>query len=291
MSDRPHGGGGGGRREFGGGGGDHRGRGGGGGYQGGGGGYHGGGGGGHRGGYDRGGGDRGGHRHQRSFVGQKRGREDEPAEDPKKALVSKLMNLCDKPAVSLRLDHARCGKSADVHFACVHALHHACMAMHACTCTKVSRALGVQGGSGGDRGASDDRQTAADAAAIEDAYKLCKRELQHKNETVYQLLVDCATELGSKAPTYALIAGLLNADEPAWGAALLSQVAADLTAALRSATPADHDRARLLLRFAACLAAANVTHPSGVVGLLQALVDAAGAAARAGECRVAQLLP
>jgi len=48
-----------------------------------------------------------------------------------------------------------------------------------------------------------------------------------------------------------------------------------VTTCLASPSPADHDRARLLLRLLCCLAAANVLRPSGCTNLLEAMVDAA----------------
>lgn len=74
----------------------------------------------------------------------------------------------------------------------------------------------------------------------------------------------------------------MNAEFPDWGADLLARACAQLGDCLHSALPAHHDRARLLLRLLACLAATHVTHPSAAVGLLAGMVDAAADLARSG---------
>ena len=70
-------------------------------------------------------------------------------------------------------------------------------------------------------------------------------------------------------------AALLNLEEPEWCDKLLEKAASSLEEALGSAEPADHDRARLLIRLLCCLAALRVLQPAACMQLLQRLVEAA----------------
>eukprot|EP00887_Chlorella_sp_A99_P001913 scaffold18.g1913.t1 len=109
--------------------------------------------------------------------------------------------------------------------------------------------------------------------------KQIKREARIDPEGVQAMLLDCAVQLSTKAPLYALLVGLLNLDEPALVAALVTRAGTEAAEGL--APCGDIRRARLLLRFLALLVAVNVTHASGVVAALRSLVDAAAALAAA----------
>eukprot|EP00798_Chlamydomonas_sp_ICE-L_P025486 gene25486-11144_t len=87
-----------------------------------------------------------------------------------------------------------------------------------------------------------------DDEMIEAAVKLCKREIHHKGDSLHETLVDCAVEMSTKTPHYALLTG-------------------------------QRDRARLLLRFFAALADVKVLHPSSVISLMDSLVEAASCCA------------
>ncbi|KAF5829207.1 armadillo-type protein [Dunaliella salina] len=121
-------------------------------------------------------------------------------------------------------------------------------------------------------------QQALDASAIEDALKLCKREISNKNDAITELLLDCVVELSPKMPIYALLIGLINVEEPHWCGDLIDTAASMLASSLSSPQPADHDRARLLLRLLCCLSAANVLQSSGCMALLEAMVASSNAA-------------
>jgi hypothetical protein len=76
-----------------------------------------------------------------------------------------------------------------------------------------------------------------------------------------------------------LPAGLLNADDPDFGAALAQLTSEQFNAAVATG---QRSRARLLLRFLAALAAANVLHASSVLGAFLSVVGAAFAVADTG---------
>lgn len=164
-----------------------------------------------------------------------------------------------------------------------------------------------------------------------------RREARANPELVGGLLLDCAVQLGHKAPVYALLLGtspgaageggavaavegsskrlcrrsqaahlpalpsrsltapltcapaacrlpgLVNVDEPELAAQIAARCAAQLNACLQPG--GDVRRARLLLRFTAALAVTNVLHAASVLAAARSLVDAALAAAEAGEPR------
>ena len=143
--------------------------------------------------------------------------------------------------------------------------------------------------------------------------KHAKREARTGPEAVQAMLLDCAVQLSTKAPLYALLvgeheraccdvgrcqvlllvdaggqvfihthvrAGLLNIDEPGLVASLVRRAAMEIGAGLQIG--GNLRRARLLLRFLALLVAVNVVPAPAVVGVLQSLVDAAASVAAAG---------
>ncbi len=78
---------------------------------------------------------------------------------------------------------------------------------------------------------------------------------------------------------FAPSAGLLNAEDHEFAARLVAAAQRDFDASLATGA---RDRARLLLRFFAALAVANVLYPSSVLAAIQSVVDAAVEAAKAG---------
>ena len=76
-------------------------------------------------------------------------------------------------------------------------------------------------------------------------------------------------------------AGLLNDEVPEFVGALVESLNDAFNAALASG---DRDAARLLLRLFCALVVCNALHASGVVALLEALVETALTVAKAGEC-------
>ncbi|PSC75984.1 nuclear cap-binding subunit 1 [Micractinium conductrix] len=119
----------------------------------------------------------------------------------------------------------------------------------------------------------------AEGEALSSVVKGLRREGRANPGPVYSMLLDCAVQLGSKAPVYALLVGLVNADEPELAAGLVAALGADLAAAF--APGGDARRARLLLRFASALVPVNVLHAASLLGALRGLVGTAQAMADA----------
>ncbi|KAJ9529912.1 hypothetical protein QJQ45_022282 [Haematococcus lacustris] len=161
--------------------------------------------------------------HQRSFVGVKRGHEDRVLEDPRKALVSQLLNL---------------GDQAD---------------------------------------ASSSEAVAAQVMQLKAARDMCARVIRTAEgaEDLVSIFLDCVTQLSTKTHLFAALAGLLNTEQPGWVTSLLAAATTALNTALASPQPAEHDAARLLLRWLASLPPVSLLHASDVAGLLQALVQRA----------------
>ncbi|KAL4428043.1 hypothetical protein ABPG75_002132 [Micractinium tetrahymenae] len=108
-----------------------------------------------------------------------------------------------------------------------------------------------------------------------------RREARTDPLYAHGALLDCAVQLAHKAPLYALLAGLMNVDDPEAAAGLVARAGAELHAALQPGPGCDPRRARLLLRFCAALVPTNVLHAGSLVAALRALVDVAVAAAEA----------
>ncbi len=110
--------------------------------------------------------------------------------------------------------------------------------------------------------------------------RLLRRELSQRDPgEMADLLLLCASQLSTKTPHYAALVALLEQEQPELVAQLLSRGELALAEALGAG---ERMRARLLLRFFACLAAAGVVEPESLVGALRALVDAALEIAAAG---------
>ena len=75
------------------------------------------------------------------------------------------------------------------------------------------------------------------------------------------------------------MAGLLNADDNAFGKKLVERTQSELQSALKNG---DRNKYRMLVRFCAALTVTHVLYPSTFTALLQTLVDAADSIATAG---------
>ena len=76
-------------------------------------------------------------------------------------------------------------------------------------------------------------------------------------------------------------AGLLNADNNDFVAGIIQTASGDFD---RSLAAADTNRCRMLLRFFAALAGANVLHATSVLAAFQSIVDAASTFLETGKC-------
>lgn len=103
--------------------------------------------------------------------------------------------------------------------------------------------------------------------------KHLRREARNTPQLVHGMLLDCAVQLSTKVPVYALLVGLLNVDEPELVAGLVQRAGLEINMCLQPG--GDMRRARLLLRFAASLVATNVVHAASMLATLRTVVDAA----------------
>ena len=111
---------------------------------------------------------------------------------------------------------------------------------------------------------------------VEDAVKSIQHTIVRDQTTadmVSTMLIDCAVQIPSKTPIYALLIGIINTEDPPFAIGVLQQVESQLTEALTKA--ADFAKVRLLLRFVAALAATRVVDGKFVVQLLRSFVDKA----------------
>ncbi|GAB4821122.1 hypothetical protein N2152v2_008168 [Parachlorella kessleri] len=106
-----------------------------------------------------------------------------------------------------------------------------------------------------------------------------KREARTDAAAVQAMLVDCAVELSTKLPLYALLLGLLNVDDHELVGGVVSLAASQFSQCLQPG--GNRTRARLLLRLLAALVVPSVLHAGSVVDALQGLVERALSVAQA----------
>eukprot|EP00937_MAST-01D_sp_MAST-1D-sp2_P000286 g286.t1 len=96
------------------------------------------------------------------------------------------------------------------------------------------------------------------------------------SDKLVDYVVNCASQLSPKTPTYGTLVGLLNAKEPSFGLRVLGRAMPELRLAVAtlSQKPTSPLRARLLLRFVAELCNARVVRVTALLKLLTALLDA-----------------
>ncbi|GAX72593.1 hypothetical protein CEUSTIGMA_g49.t1 [Chlamydomonas eustigma] len=109
-------------------------------------------------------------------------------------------------------------------------------------------------------------------SAFEDAIRLCKREINFKNDELIDIMLECIFEVPTKTPYYALLTGLLNVDEHDFVSRLVRSAHDSFEKAVLSG---ELDKARLLLRFLASLVVVQVLNSSGVLALMQGIVASA----------------
>lgn len=99
-----------------------------------------------------------------------------------------------------------------------------------------------------------------------------RRLMNSKHGEVTTFLLNCAVQLGHKVSSYAMLIGLLNADDPTSISALVSSAAEGVGTSLRNG---DSGRARLLLRLLAALVVPGVLHPTTMLTALGQIVSSA----------------
>ncbi|GBF87915.1 nuclear cap-binding subunit 1 [Raphidocelis subcapitata] len=161
-------------------------------------------------------------RYHQGRTGHKRGREEGPPEDPKRAVIRSLLRLGEP---------------------------------------------------------QDSRDTPE--GTIMPAVNALRRELGRKTPGLEELVIEAAVGASTKTTHLALVVGLLRLWEQKWVDALAAAAVEDCSRALAAGGPG-RDRARLLVRWLACLVAPGVVSGASVARLLGELLDAARAGAEAG---------
>ena len=108
---------------------------------------------------------------------------------------------------------------------------------------------------------------------------LLAHDLPSLTEPALKFIMECVTELPVKTPVYAALVGLLNVRVPEFVEEVVRAAIEQLEQKLGSSDPDDKTRARLLLRFIACLPSVGVISAEHALECLDAIVCGAVAAA------------
>jgi len=100
-----------------------------------------------------------------------------------------------------------------------------------------------------------------------------KRELRAGSSEVPSILLDCAASLPTKTQLYALVAGIVNVEEPDLIPPLLSKALEAISSSMQPG--GDFRRARLVLRFLCALVVTGVVQPTDALAAVQSFVDTA----------------
>ncbi|KAI8470277.1 MAG: armadillo-type protein [Monoraphidium minutum] len=121
----------------------------------------------------------------------------------------------------------------------------------------------------------------APESSIQPVVRVLKREIARPLPGLDEVMIEAVCGASIKTTHLALVTGLVRLTEREWVDALVARAADELNAAL-AAGGEGRDRARLLARWLACLAATGAVSAASAVQLLSDLIAAASDAAAAG---------
>lgn len=109
--------------------------------------------------------------------------------------------------------------------------------------------------------------------AILNTVRQIKRELRAGSSEIPSILLDCAASLPTKTQLYALVAGVVNVEEPDLIPPLLNKALEAISSAMQPG--GDFRKARLVLRFLCALVVTGVVQPTDALAAVQSFIDTA----------------